>query len=62
MLAELPTAFRAACHWLLYARMIVGPGLPSTEIPAGLPLEQRGRMLRAAVAANELRKELFPDG
>lgn len=62
MLSELPIAFRAACHWVLFARAVVGPGLPSTEVPHGLPLKQRSELIRAAVAGNELRKVLFPDG
>ena len=63
MLAELPIAFRAACHWVIYARAIVGPsGLPSTDVPHGLPLAQRAAMMRASVAGVELRKVLFPDG
>lgn len=63
MLAELPPAFRAGCHWVLYARAIAGPtGLPSTDIPKWLPLEQRAELLKGVLAVEGLRKELFPDG
>lgn len=63
MLAELPPAFRAGCHWALYARAITGPnGLPPTEVPKGLPLAQRAEMLKGVLAAEALRKELYPDG
>jgi len=63
MLADLPAAFREGCHWTLYARAIAGPsGLPSTDIPSGLPLAQRAEMQRNALAVMELRKVLFPDG
>jgi len=63
MLADLPAAFRAGCHWTLYARAIAGPnGLPSTDVPKGLPLAQRAEMQKAALSVIELRKVLYPDG
>ena len=63
MLADLPVAFRAGCHWVFYVRAIAGPnGLPSVEIPTGLSLPQRAEMVKVVVATNELRKVMFPDG
>lgn len=61
VLAEMPVAFRAACHWALYAETIAGPeGLPSTERPAGLPSEHAAAWLRTRAEVLRLRDVLYP--
>jgi hypothetical protein len=62
VLAELPDAFRGACHWVMYAQAIAGPeGLPSTEIPSHLPMAQRVEMQRARLEIIKLRDTLYPE-
>lgn len=61
-ITSLPSRFRAACHWVLYARVLIGPeGLPSTDIPTHLPYAQRLEMQKQIVPALKLRAFLFPE-
>lgn len=62
VLSDLPLRFRAACHWALYARTLVGPdGLPSTEIPQGAPNAVKLEAMQRNAAMLPLRKALFPE-
>lgn len=63
VLAEIPTPFREACHWTLYARALAGPeGLPSTEVPRGASPDARLAAARLSVSLANLREELYPEG
>lgn len=63
VLADMPAVFRAACHWVLYVRAIVGPeGLPSTEVPRSASLEVRQAAARQSVHVANLRTLLYPEG
>lgn len=63
VLTELPAAFRAACHWVLYGRAIAGPeGLPVVQIPAGAPAAARTEAARQSVHVAQLRTLLYPEG
>lgn len=62
VLAELPAKFRAACHHALLLRTMLPEGLP--PIPrstAGMTVQQKADLARAAVAQADLRKFLFPE-
>ena len=62
MLRELPAAFRAACHWALFVRSIVGDeGLPTVRIPKGAPIEARTEAMRLSVEIKKVREALFPE-
>lgn len=60
VLAALPTRFRRACHWLLYARTIAGPdGFPATEAAPGTRMTPDLQAKRVAVM--HLRTLLYPE-
>lgn len=62
-LAHLPRRFRAACHWALFARSVVGPdGLPTLP-PAepGMTPEQRLVRAKAAASITKSRLDLYPE-
>jgi hypothetical protein len=62
VLAELPDAFRAGCHWALYAEAVCGPdGLPSVDIPASAPYAQKVELQKARVEIVKLRDSLYPE-
>lgn len=62
VLRELPTPFRAACHWTLYARTIVGSdGLPSTEIPVSAGMGDRLDAMKQSAALLPIRQTLYPE-
>lgn len=62
VLADLPAAFRAGCHWALYAATVAGPeGLPSTEIPKDAPYAVKLEMQKARVEVLKLREVLYPE-
>lgn len=61
-LADMPLPFRAACHWVLYARAIVGPeGFPSTEVPMHAPPEVKYEAIRLRKEVDAHRAILFPE-
>jgi hypothetical protein len=64
MLGNLPSRFRAACHWVLYLRAMIGEdGLPqSLTPPPGATPEQRVQLAQAAMQLKTLRHELYPEG
>jgi hypothetical protein len=60
VIAELPGAFRAGCHWALYAQTIAGPeGLPSTDLPPGTRATPELQSRRVEVS--RLRTMLYPE-
>lgn len=62
VIGTIPVAFRAACHWALFVRSIVGAdGLPNPTIPAGAPATERLNVMRLQVAMSQLRDSLFPE-
>lgn len=62
VIAELPTRFRAACHWRLYAGALAGPeGFPSTDIPAGAPTDVRLAIGQQRAQIGKLRTVLYPE-
>jgi len=64
ILGTLPSRFRAACHWVIWLRAVIGDeGLPqSVTPPPGATPEQRAQLGRAALQIAELRRELYPEG
>lgn len=63
VLADMPAVFRAACHWALYARAIVGPeGIPSGEVPQGATPDVLRAALELRQVAADLRTLLYPEG
>jgi hypothetical protein len=63
VLGDLPRRFKAACHWALFARTMVGPdGLPSLP-PAepGLTPEQRMQRAKASASIAKSRLQLYPE-
>jgi len=63
VLDRMSVRFRAACHWLLYARAICGEsGLPVVEIPKGGSPEQKRAALEAMGRIDEIRSVLYPEG
>lgn len=62
VLAELPLAFRRACHWAIYAESIVGnEGLQQVQIPHGAPPLVRAKAQAQVGALLQLRSIIFPD-
>ena len=62
VLAELPLRFRAACHWALYARTIVGDeGLNVPSPGAFADPVQKVQAAKNSVIAGQIRKALFPE-
>lgn len=60
VIAELPVAFRAGCHWALYAGTIAGPeGLPFTEVAPGTKATPELQRTRVEVA--KMRALLYPE-
>lgn len=62
VIGQVSDRFRRACHWAIYARTIAGPkGLPSIEIPANAPMEQRLAIQSVRADVLRLRSHLFPE-
>lgn len=62
VLARMSRSFKAACHWVLYARAIVGPeGFPSTDVPKGADVHTRAAFGKLAMSVAEHRTLLFPE-
>ncbi len=61
-LASLPGPFRAACHWALYVRAIVGEdGLEEVSIPQDAPVSMRLAAMKGAADRAKLRTVLYPE-
>ena len=62
VIARLSAPFRAACHWALYARAIVGDdGLTDVEIPPGSNASQRLAIGKLRADIGKLRDILYPE-
>ena len=62
VLADLPLPFKRKCHWVLFARTVSGPdGLPSTDIPSGLPYAAKLEMQKQIIPALKMRALLYPE-
>lgn len=58
----LSSRFRAACHWVLYVRSIVGDeGLSEVTIPRNAPPEDRLAAMKVRADVGALRSTLYPD-
>jgi hypothetical protein len=63
VLAQLPQAFRAACHWVIYSRALAGPeGFPNTDVPLHAPPEAKMAALKVRQTVDQHRALLFPPG
>jgi len=60
VLGDLPSTFRAACHWALYADAIVGDGIQNLPVPKNAAPEYRLDVARANANRSKLRTLLFP--
>lgn len=61
-IGSLAARFRAALHWLLYARSLVGPeGLPHIDIPRDAAPEVKADLLKARLQLQQVREVLFPE-
>lgn len=63
-IGALPARFRAACHWALFSRAIVGnDGLPAVpELPVGgVDPKQRIAVAKMRGALDDVRTILFPE-
>lgn len=62
-LDRMTVRFRAACHWLLYARAICGPdGLPPwPEIPKGGSPEAKYAVVEMQKRIRDVERVLFPE-
>ena len=62
VLVELPLRFRAACHWMLYARTIIGDeGLNVPSPGAFSDPAQKQHAAKNAMIAKQIREALFPE-
>lgn len=62
VLAALPLRFRAACHWVLYTRALVGPeGLPDTTVPIHADPQVKAAAIKLRQNVEAIRAILFPE-
>lgn len=62
VLGSLSARFRAACHWALYVRALIGPdGIPSTEVPRDAGPEVRVAAAKLSIQLAKLRESVYPE-
>lgn len=62
VIGTVPAWFRAACHWALYVRSIVGnDGLPSTEIPVNGGMGERLAAMKQNAELLPVRSRIYPE-